>query len=102
MSGRILQTNFKFNLPRADYEQAAASVASPIAGVAGLRWKIWTVNEAESEAGAIYLFDDEASLKAYLDGPIVAELASHPAFSDLSAKQFEVMEEQTAITRGPV
>ncbi len=102
MAGRVLQINFKFNVPRADYEQAVAPLATPIAAVAGLRWKVWLMNEAESEAGGIMLFDDEASTKAYLDGPIVAQIVSHPALSDFSVKQFDVIEEETAVTRGPV
>jgi hypothetical protein len=102
MAGRILQINFKFNVPRADYEQAVAPLAGPIAAVDGLRWKIWLMNEGESEAGGIMLFEDEASLQAYLDGPIKAQIVSHPALSDFSVKQFDVIEEETAITRGPV
>lgn len=102
MSGRIMQLNFKFNVSRAEYEQAVSPLAGDIGAVAGLRWKIWIINEAESEAGGIYLFDDEASVKAYLEGPIVAQVTSHPALSDFSVKQFDVMEGVTAITRGPV
>ena len=102
MSGRILQLNFKFSVSGAEYEEAVSPLANEIAAVAGLRWKVWLMNEAESEAGGIYLFDDEASVKAYLEGPIVAQVTSHPALSDFSVKQFDVMENVTAITRGPV
>jgi hypothetical protein len=102
MAGTILQINFKFNVSRAEYEQAIAPLVSAIAAVNGLRWKVWLMNEAESEAGGIYLFDDESSVKAYLEGPIVAQVASHPALSEISVKQFEVMEDFTAITRGPI
>jgi len=102
MPGRILQINFKFNVSRAEYEQAASGLVKDIAAVGGLRWKVWIMNEAEKEAGGIYLFDDEASVKAYLEGPIVAQVTSHPALSDFSVKQFDVMDEVTAITRGPV
>ncbi|MFQ5858222.1 MAG: YdhR family protein [Anaerolineae bacterium] len=102
MSGRILQINFKFNVSGAEYRQAVAPLAGDIAAVPGLRWKIWIINEAESEAGGIHLFDDEAAVQAYLAGPIVAGIVQHPALSDFSVKQFDVMEEQTAITRGPV
>ncbi len=102
MSGKILQINFKFNVQRADYEQAVAPLASEIAAVAGLGWKIWLMNEAESEAGGIMLFEDEASLKAYLEGPIAKQIVTHPALSDFSVKHFDMMEEETAITRGPV
>jgi len=102
MSIKILQLNFKFNVSRAEYEQAVSSLASEFAAVPGLRWKIWMINEAEQEAGGIYLFDDEASVKAYLEGPLAAQVTSHPALSDFSVKQFDVMEDVTTITRGPV
>jgi len=102
MSKKILQLNFKFNVSRAEYEQAVSPLASEFAAVVGLRWKVWLMNEAESEAGGIYLFDDESSLRAYLTGPLAAQVKSHPALSDMSAKQFDVMEDVTAITRGPV
>lgn len=102
MSGRILQVNFKFNVSRAEYDQTVSALASDIAAVDGLRWKVWMMNEAESEAGGIYFFKDEASTNAYLEGPIVAQLVSHPALSDFSVKQFDVSEKNTTITRGPV
>lgn len=102
MSKMILQVNFKFNVSRDEYEQAAKSLAAEFAKVAGLRWKVWLMNEAESEAGGIYFFDDDSSLQTYLEGPLAAQVKSHPAFSNMSVKQFEVMTDATAITRGPV
>ena len=102
MSGMLLQLNFKFNVPRADYEGAVSPLADQFAALPGLRWKVWIINEAESEAGGIYLFDDEASLKAYLDSDLAAGVMNHPALSDFNAKTFAVMDEVTAVTRGPV
>jgi hypothetical protein len=102
MSGRILQINFKFNVSPAELAEAFAPLAEPIAGVAGLRWKIWSLNGDESEFAGIYLFDDSESAQAYLEGPIIAEVSKHPALSDISAKQFDVIDEFSAITRGPV
>ena len=102
MSAKILQVNFKFNVPRAAYEQAVAPMADDFAAVRGCRWKIWLMNEAESEAGGIYLFDDDAALQTFLSGPLVAQVTSHPALSDFSLKQFEVLEEVSRVTRGPL
>jgi hypothetical protein len=99
MSAKILQINYKLNAPRAEYERENLPYAQPIAGLYGLRWKVWIINEAQSEAGGIYLFDDDAAVKAFLDGPIIAEMKDDPT---LSIKPFEVMAELTAITRGPV
>jgi hypothetical protein len=98
----MLQVNFKFSISGPEYEQAAESLAAAFADVPGLRWKIWIMNEADNEAGGIYLFDDDVSLQNYLAGPLAEQVKSHPAFSDMSAKQFDVMPEPTAITRGPV
>jgi len=102
MNERILQLNFKFNVSRGEYEKAANSLAGEFAEVDGLRWKIWLMNEKESEAGGIYLFDSETSLGAFLAGPLAAKVTSHPAISDMSVKQFENMADVTAITRGPI
>jgi hypothetical protein len=77
-------------------------MANDFSAVRGCRWKIWLMNEAESEAGGVYLFEDDASLKTFLESPLVAQVTSHPALSDFSVKQFDVMEAVTKITRGPI
>jgi hypothetical protein len=102
MPGKLLQVSFKFNIPRSDYEKAAAELAVFFAEVEGLQWKIWLMNEAESEAGGIYLFDSDSALKSYLEGPLAAQISAHPAFSEMSVKQSDVLDDPTAITRGPV
>lgn len=102
MAEKLLQINFKFSIAKAEYEAAAASLAETFANVDGLRWKIWILNEAKNEAGGLYLFDSEASLEAYLNGPLAAQVKSHPAFSEMSAKPFDVMPGPTATCRGPV
>lgn len=102
MSEKILQLNLNFSISRAELEAAWLEVAQPIAEVPGLRWKVWLMNEAEQEAGGVYLFESEAAAQSYLAGPIVAVLKSSPAVSNISAKLFDVLESHTAITRGPV
>ena len=98
----ILQINFKLNVPTAEYHRICESIAQAIADVPGLRWKVWLLNEQEKEAGGIYLFQDERALNNYLSGPIVTQIKSHPALQNLSAKRFDVMEDVTALTRGPI
>ncbi len=99
MSAKILQINYKFKGPRSEYERENLPYAQPIANIPGLRWKVWIINEAQSEAGGIYLFDTDAAMQAFLDGPIIAEMKGDPT---LSIKAFDVIAELTAITRGPM
>jgi hypothetical protein len=102
MPQQILQVNVKFSIPSADLESAWLGAAQPIADTPGLQWKVWLINEAESEAGGIYLFENEAATKAYMDGPMVAALKASPVISNVSAKVFGVMGEHSAITRAPL
>ena len=98
----ILQINFKLNVSPTEYQKICESVAQAVADVPGLRWKLWLLNEEQKEAGGIYLFQDEQALNNYLSGPIVAQVKSHPGLQDISAKRFDVMEEMTAVTHGPI
>lgn len=82
--------------------EAVSPLAEDVSHVPGLQWKIWILNEAESEAGGIHLFEDEATCNNYLASSLVETITSHPALSDFDVKQFDVMDEQTATTRGPV
>ncbi|HEU0297700.1 MAG TPA: YdhR family protein [Anaerolineales bacterium] len=102
MSEKILQLNLNFSISRVELEAAWLEVAQPIAEVPGLRWKVWLMNDAEQEAGGIYLFESETAAQSYLAGPIVAALKSSPAVSNISAKLFDVLGSHSAITRGPV
>lgn len=102
MSGKILQINFNYKVATADYVAAVKPLAADIAAVPGLLWKVWLLNEDQNEAGGIYWFSDEASLQAYLEGPIVAGIVSHPALENISAKTFDNLSELSQITHGPV
>lgn len=102
MSAKIVQLNFKYSVTRDQYEGAVSPLAEKFAALEGLRWKVWMINEAESEAGGIYLFDNQAAVSAFIEGPLAAQVTSHPALSDFSVKVFDVMEDLTTITRGPV
>lgn len=100
MSQKILQVNFKFSMSKTEYEQACLPQAPNLAYVPGLRWKVWIMNEAESEAGGIYLFESEASLQAFI-GPL-KEMLGAPVFSHVQIKIFGILDDLTLITRGPI
>lgn len=102
MPGKILQINFKFKVTASEYVEAVTPLASDIATLPGMLWKVWIMNETENEAGGIYWFKDDESLKAYLEGPIVAGIASHPALEDISVKVFDSISQLSEITSGPV
>lgn len=102
MSNKLLQINVRFNVSAAELAKEFEAAAVPIAEVPGLQWKIFGMDEGRGEAAGIYLFEDDASLKAYVEGPIIARMKTLEAFSDITMKYFDVVEGATAITRGPI
>ena len=97
-----LQVSFKFDGDRDTFEKTFEDAVQPIADTAGLRWKIWLWNEEERVGAGVYLFDDQASIDAYLGGPIIAPLGDHPAISEISVKVYDIVERPTVTTRGPI
>jgi hypothetical protein len=102
MAKKILQINFKFNGTADEMLKAFLPAAQPIADLPGFKWKVWGWNDDAHEVAGEYLFENDSSVEAYLGGPIVEQIKAHPAISEISAKVFDVLEEPTAITRGPV
>jgi len=99
MSPRILQVNYRLEGTLAEYKEENQPYAEPIAQTPGLRWKVWLVNEETKEAGGIYLFESDAALQGFLNGPIGAELESDPT---ASLKEFDIPMELSAVTRAPI
>ena len=100
--GKVLQVHFQYDITADEYRAAVTSLAGELAQFEGLRWKIWTINEETGEAGGLVVFDDEVSRQAYLDGPYADIIGSNPVFHDEVIKEFDVIEDATQDTRGPV
>jgi hypothetical protein len=112
---KVLLVSYKFskdiinNLDK--LESMAVEGAKRISNIPGLRWKIYLYNDEKDETAGVYLFEDEDSLNAYLNSPIMAQRKAGKFgdgkneigdIADVTMLQFDVLEEMTAITRGPV
>lgn len=102
MSGRILPINFTYTVPTSEFTHKMAQSAPMIAAVSGLRWKIWAINEAEQEASGLYFFEHEEALNGYLEEVFAVGMAHNPMVSNIRIQRFAILEDITAMTRGPV
>jgi hypothetical protein len=84
----------------ADARAQALQRAHQIANWPGLLRKTWIYDAATQEYGGMYLFADETSLNAYLDGPVVANMKAVPGVEGFQARVFEVNVELSHMTRG--
>lgn len=98
---KLVQFDFKYEGPFGqEMTEAMDGLARSIAEEPGLLWKIWTENQAEREAGGIYLFTDEQSAKDYISKH-TARLKTF-GIEKVNAKLFDVNVPLTRITKGPL
>jgi hypothetical protein len=102
MNHTILHVHFNYTMPTPELEGLCEHAAPAIADVEGLQWKIFLLDAEHQTAGGQYLFQNRAAAEAYLDGPIFAQLRQHPGIKDLTARQFDIQESPTKVTRGPL
>lgn len=100
MARTTIQINFRLKLPVEDYQAMCVSSAPAIADVPGLQWKLFALDGEDAAAAGIYLFADRAAAEAYVEGPILGGLRSHPGIADLSIRMMELDEGLSRIT-GP-
>lgn len=97
----LLQIDFPTTGPFGEeMAEAFADLANLIAVTPGLRWKVWTESAESGESGGVYLFEDEASARTYLE----AHTRRLQGFgvTGIRARVFDVNEPLTAVTRGPL
>ena len=97
----ILQVDFPYEGPFGEeMASAMAELAESIALEPGFLWKIWTENRDTSEAGGIYLFEDESSARTYLEKH-AARLKGF-GVPEVNGKVFQVNGRLSEIDHGPV
>lgn len=98
---KLLQVDFAFNGPfGAEMAAALKDLATSITQEPGFVWKIWTENESAQEAGGIYLFESEATAKAYL--AMHSARLKNLGVTEVNGKVFDVNTPLSQITKGPL
>src|SRR5262245_56853304 len=89
---------FGITIPEAEYHALAGSVAEAFTHWPGPVATWWLNASASGTYGGVYLFDDRAAADASRGTPQFAALAENPVFTDLSVREFDLIEGLTAIT----
>jgi hypothetical protein len=85
-------------LTPAEYQEHVAAVAPAFAEWTGLLAKVWIADDEGGIYGGIYLFADRESADRTRDTDLFRGMAANPMFTDLSVREFSVLDEPTAIT----
>jgi hypothetical protein len=102
MSNWMVTVSFRYDLEPERFDaENGPEIAQRVAGFPGLLWKIWLHSSEGRRCQGVYRFADEASARAYADGPVVSHLREAEGYRDVDAQVWGVLEENSRITRAP-
>ena len=81
-----------------EYRDRAAAIAPAFTEWPGLLAKVWIADVEAGTYGGIYIFADRASADRSRETDLFRGLAANPPFAEVAVREFEVVEEATAIT----
>ncbi len=98
-SRNLLLVQYKLDMPVEAFLDHGSKVAPTLRGQPGLWRKLWAVDPENDAALGLYVFEDEAALQRFVDGPILAALKQLP-IRDLQITQLMGLGELSRHTRG--
>ena len=101
-AGVVLQITFNYNVSTEEFMAEVSPLAEAFAAAEGLNWKIWSMDEENSQFSGILYFADEASVDAFLESDLAETVTTHPALSDFEITTYNVMVEESLGTAAPI
>ncbi len=84
------------------YRGLCDELAPSFAEVPGLASKTWLGDARTGTYGGVYLWTDEESFRAFAASDLASSVVNHPNVSNLTMRDFGVIEEPSAVTNGLV
>jgi hypothetical protein len=85
-------------LTAAEFRDHAAAIAPAFTAWPGLLAKVWLADDAAGTYGGVYLFADRDSADLSRDTDLFRSMTTNLRFADLSIREFDALDEPTAIT----
>jgi hypothetical protein len=98
----VLHLRFKLRVPPDVFLAQSREAATIIASVEGLVWKIWVLQQEESEIGGIYLFANRETAETYLNHPVIQAVRRNPVVVSSQSQLWDVENSLSALTRAPL
>lgn len=93
MTSCCLQVELKLNVSAEVWREHARTALPTMQALAGLLWKLWTLDEHAGTAGGIYLFRERAAAEAYANGPVISALKQSQAVRDVRVRVLPVIDD---------
>jgi hypothetical protein len=98
----MVTVSFRYTVPDEQFDsENGPHIAQRVADFPGLLWKIWLHDPLGRRCQGVYRFESEEAAESYINGPVVAHLREAGGYHDVTTVRWEVLAEQSVITRAP-
>jgi hypothetical protein len=98
MGQMLVTVRYRVQGDYAHFRHDMKKAAGLIAGIPGLVWKIWGIDEDRDVGVSTYLFASKASAHAFIAGPMIERLRSRPDVTDVSFELAPVARDLSEMT----
>lgn len=93
--------NFNLSGPTdAEFRGICDQIAPAFAEVPGLISKVWLADPETNTYGGVYAWVDRTAMEAFARSELFQSVTSNPALTNLTSRDFAVMEGPSRVTRG--
>ena len=93
--------NFQLeNITAEQFRTQCDELAPTLAKTPGLISKVWLADSTANTYGGIYTWRDRAAFRAFAESDFAKSLLSNPNITNVSMRDFAVLEGPTRVTRG--
>ena len=96
---QIIQFRLK-GLNHEGFTELCDQLAPTWAQIPGLLSKIWLSDPAASTYGGVYAWENKAAMEGFVQGELYRAVQTNPNFTDVTSRDFAVLEGPTRVTRG--
>lgn len=98
---QIVNFNLRNTTPDA-FEKFCVETAEQFAALPGLISKVYLADPASNTFGGIYTWQDKDACDSFKQTELFRTVASHPGLTNITSREFGVLETPTRMTRGLV
>ena len=93
--------NFQLkDIEATEYQKLCDGLAPTFAALDGLISKVWLADEETNTYGGVYTWRDRQAMEGYTQSELFQTVATHPNLSNVTSRDFAVLESPTRVTRG--
>jgi hypothetical protein len=99
----IQMINFQLSgVTEAEYVALCDELAPAFAAVPGLVRKVWLANSDTGIYGGVYVWRDRQAMEDFIKTELFESVENHPALTNVTSRDFGVLEGPTKVTRGSI